>query len=135
MSFDSEDDYKLFLEKEFFPSFFDDSWDKEYPVRVFSYYTTDRKSKERIDYHGLKDGIHTYIEVKNERIRQKYLLQIVKYYCEIAQEHHHRKLGEFNLYVICKHKIRPHREDILNKLGIIILDEEDIHARGLDRWM
>ena len=132
MIFIDENDYKKYLEENFFPTFFDNGFKKEYPVRLHSYYNNETPSKKRIDYYGLRNNKHTYVEIKNDRIRQKYLLQIVDYYCEI--EHEHRKLGDFDLFVICIKKIRPHRERILDKLGIKILDLNEICEEGLDLW-
>ena len=82
------------------------------------------------DYFGFKNRIPTYVEVKNDRIRQKYLMQIMRYYCECNQEHYN-----FNFFVICQKKIRPHRGKILDKLGIVILDIKDVCSEGLDSWM
>ena len=135
MKFQNENQYKEYLEKHFFPQFFDNEWKKEYSVRRFSYKFSEKPSKERIDYFGYKNNKPTYVEIKNDRIRQKYLLQIVRYYCQIAQEHEYRKLGDFDLIVICIKKIRPHREKILNKLGIQILDIDEICNGGLYKWM
>lgn len=135
MKFNNENEYKQYLEKHFFPQFFDDNWKKEYPVRVFSYYGSEKPSKERIDYFGYRNKKPTYVEIKNDRIRQKYLLQIVRYYCQISQEHEYRQMEDFDLIVICIKKIRPHREKILNKLGIKILDIDEVCNGGLDKWM
>lgn len=129
MTFANEHDYKKYLETNFFPKFFDDNWipilkqTKEKQIRRDS-------KRSRVDYFGFKMGVPTYVEVKNDRIRQRYLLQIVRYYCDCNEEN-----KEFNLYVICLKKIRPHREKILDKLGIKILDLKEVCAGGLELWM
>jgi len=135
MTFKSEDDYKEHLEKHFFPDFFDNDWTPVYneTKEVWIRQKTlqyGQKARDRIDYFGYKKNIPTYVEVKNERIRQKNLLQIVRYYCQANEEN-----PQFNFYVICKHKIRPHREFVLGKLNIIILDENDTNSEELHTWM
>lgn len=127
--YSSENTYKEKLEKHFFPQFFDKPWKpikgetKEKKIR----FDTNRSI---IDYFGYKNKIPTYVEVKNDRIRQKYLMQIVRYYCECNEEN-----PIFNLYVICSRKIRPHREKVLKKLDIKILDLDDILEGGLEKWI
>ena len=118
--FASENSYKYKLEKEYFPHFFDGDWK---PIKGETKEKNIRSDtcRYRIDYYGLKDNIPTYVEVKNDRIRQRYLLQIVRYYCDCNEE-----CDVFNLYVICSRKIRPRREKILKKLNIKILDLDDI---------
>lgn len=129
INFPSEDHYKQQLEQSFFPYFFDGKWKpipgvtKERNIRIDT-------NRNIIDYYGHKQKIPTYVEVKNDRIRQKYLLQIVRYYCECNEENH-----IFNFYVICSKKIRPHRQMILEKLDIKILDINDVFLEGLCTWM
>jgi len=128
---DSENEYKKLLEKNFFPIFFDEGWKpiigktKEKPIR----YDTRRSI---IDYYGKKNNIPTYVEVKNDRIRQKYLLQIMRYYCDCNEMH-----PVFQLYVICTKKIRPHRENVLEKLDIKILDIDEVAKDQMELvdWM
>lgn len=128
----SEKEYKEYLELNFFPKFFDDGWKvvigetKEKRIRRDS-------KRSRIDYFGFREKIPTYVEVKPERIRQKYLLQIVRYYCDCNEEHniHHiyrplYNINDFRLFVICKTGIRPHREKILHNLGIELLDLKEL---------
>ena len=126
---ENENRVKEYLETNFLPRFFDNSWKPIIGETKEKYIRWDSK-KDRIDYYGLKQNIPTYVEVKNDRIRQKYLLQIVRYYCQANEEN-----PVFNIYVICTKKIRPHREQILKKLGIKILDIEEILGKGLDAWI
>lgn len=133
--YDSEAELCHELEKHFFPYFFDAGWKpiigetKEVYIRKTSI-KYNQQPKDRIDYFGYKNSSPTYVEVKNERIRQKHLLQIVRYYCQANEEN-----PQFKFYVICKHKIRPHREVVLKQLNIIILDEEEIKPTGVSSWM
>lgn len=127
--YDSEKELCKELEKHFFPTFFDKTWKpiigktKEKPIRLDT-------NRSIIDYYGTKNNIPTYVEIKNDRIRQKYLMQIVRYYCECNEEN-----PVFNLYIICTKKIRPHRENILKKLDIKILDITDIKPEKVIDWM
>jgi hypothetical protein len=121
-SFSSENSQKKYLETHFFPTFFDDGWKpiegetKEKRIKC----DTDRS---KIDYYGEKNGVPTYVEVKNEHIRQKSFIQIARYNCECVYTHPD---FNFNLYVICTQKIRPHIEKALEKQGVIILETTDI---------
>lgn len=126
---ENENKVKEYLETDFFPSFFDNGWKSIIGETKEKYIRRD-SNKDRIDYYGLKQNIPTYVEVKNDRIRQKYLLQIVRYFCQANEEN-----SIFNMYIICTKKIRPHREQILKKLGIQLLDIKDILGKGLDTWM
>ena len=133
MTFANEKEYTNFLEQNFFPKFFDGDWKpvlkqtKEKQIRHDS-------KRSRVDYFGFKMGVPTYVEVKNDRIRQRYLLQIVRYYCDCNEECF--RIGKtdknFNFYIICTHKIRPHRERILHNLEIKILDLKEVCSGGVD---
>lgn len=129
MTFSNEKEYRRYLEETFFPKFFDGNWK---PIKGVTHEKQIRRDskRSRVDYFGFKMAVPTYVEVKNDRIRQRYLLQIVRYYCDCNEEHQ-----EFNLYVICIKKIRPHREKVLDKLGIKILDLKEVCGGGLDLWM
>ena len=66
MRFDDEKEFCFYLEKHFFPQYFDEGWQ---PVmgktkEVFLNYL-DIHTKKRIDYFGFKNNIPTYIEVKS----------------------------------------------------------------------
>ncbi len=127
--FETENEYKQQLEKQFFSQFFDGNWipipgvTKERQIRIDT-------NRSIIDYFGYKEKTPTYVEVKNDRIRQQHLLQIVRYYCECNEE-----IPIFNFYVICIKKIRPHREKVLDQLGIKILDLNDVLQEDASTWM
>lgn len=129
INFADENTYKHYLETKYFPTFFDQPWQpdigktKEKNIRCDT-------SRSIIDYYGLKESIPTYVEVKNDRIRQRYLMQILRYYCECNEEN-----TTFNLYVICTKKIRPHREKVLKKLDIKIIDYKETNPEELIYWM
>lgn len=132
VKYDNENEYKKYLEMKFFSYFFDKPWEvtigktKEVPIRKDT-------NRSIIDYFGYKNNIPTYVEVKNDRIRQRHLLQIMRYYCDCNEVQ-----IDFKLYVICSNKIRPHREKILKKLGINILSIKDIKELNSDEvvyWM
>lgn len=130
--FEDEKSFCKVLEDVFFPTFFDQSWKpihgktKEVYIRQKSL-KFNKKPEDRIDYFGYKNQKPTYIEVKNNRITQQNLIQIVGYFCHATQEcQATQKKVDFNFFVICTEKNRPYREKILEKLDIVLLTPEDI---------
>jgi hypothetical protein len=138
MPFKNENICKEYLEEFFFPTFFDAGWKIIIGETKERYIRRDSK-RSKVDYFGFRNKKPTYIEVKNDRIRQRYLLQITRYYCDCNEEHSQHNVFaplfnhvDFDFFVVCKKNIRPHRENILQRLGIELLDLKEIQRGDAD---
>ena len=112
------------LENFFFPNFFDKGWKPIIDITKEVWIG----EIDRIDYFGLKDGLYTFIEIKNEFIRNKDIHQILRYWCLMK--------NPFVFYIICMGI--DDRKKILEEKNIkiiLIKDIDEINPEKVVYWM
>jgi hypothetical protein len=112
------------LEEQFFPSFFDAGW---MPLVGLTKEVMISKH-DRVDYQGVKDGMHTFVEVKNWFVRKKEVAQVASYKSVLKDE---------ALFLICG-GIEPSRRLALESMGVEVLLTKDLNLPGagdLTAWM
>lgn len=122
--YDNEKELCQLLERYFFPTFFDQPWVPQEGMTKEVWIS----KHDRIDYRGLKNGSHTYVEVKNWFVTKGEVAQVAGY---------KTLLPDKPVYLICG-GIEPRRREALESMDVVVLLTRELHFPGdgeLAQWM